>query len=368
MRVVVVGGGILGTMHAWHAVEAGYDVVHIERDAAPRQASVRNFGLIWVSGRADGAELEAALRARHAWERIGERVPDIGFRPCGSTTVALDASEERVLKEVAASPTAPARGLELLDAEGVRRMNPAIAGDVIGGLACHRDAVVEPRRVLDALRLSLMSSGRYRFETGLQAVRAADATVVDQFGHSHSGDLAVICPGADHGGPAGAALAGLSLRRVFLHMMETEPTGYEVPTAIADGDSLRYYPGFRTPALADLRPQDPAARAYSMQLLMVQRPNGGLTIGDTHLYEEPFDFAVEETPYRLLRAKAEQVLGRELPATARRWHGVYSQALSDDLCVRIAIDQGTWVVTGPGGRGHTLAPAIAADTYGEALR
>ena len=34
-----------------------------------------------------------------------------------------------------------------------------------------------------------------------------------------------------------------------------------------------------------------------MQLLLVQRAGGGLTIGDTHDYDEPFDFAVDESPY-----------------------------------------------------------------------
>ena len=64
MRVVVVGGGVIGTMHALLAVEAGHEVVHIERDSQPVSASIRNFGLVWVSGRAAGAELAMALRAR----------------------------------------------------------------------------------------------------------------------------------------------------------------------------------------------------------------------------------------------------------------------------------------------------------------
>ncbi len=46
-----------------------------------------------------------------------------------------------------------------------------------------------------------------------------------------------------------------------------------------------------------------------MQLLLVQRAAGGLTIGDTHVYDEPFDFAVEEHLYDELRARAESVLG-----------------------------------------------------------
>ena len=52
-----MGGGILGTMHAWFARRHGAEVVHLERDVAPRKASVRNFGLVWVSGPAAGAEV-----------------------------------------------------------------------------------------------------------------------------------------------------------------------------------------------------------------------------------------------------------------------------------------------------------------------
>ena len=63
-KLVVVGGGILGTMHAVEAARRGWEVEQLERDLAPRGASVRNFGLVWVSGRAVGRELTLALRAR----------------------------------------------------------------------------------------------------------------------------------------------------------------------------------------------------------------------------------------------------------------------------------------------------------------
>ena len=53
-RIVVVGGGVLGTMHAVMARRRGYEVVQLEREAEARGASVRNFGLVWVSGRRAG--------------------------------------------------------------------------------------------------------------------------------------------------------------------------------------------------------------------------------------------------------------------------------------------------------------------------
>jgi glycine/D-amino acid oxidase-like deaminating enzyme len=50
MRVVIVGGGVLGTMHAWQALSRGHQVVQLEREADARGASVRNFGLVWADG------------------------------------------------------------------------------------------------------------------------------------------------------------------------------------------------------------------------------------------------------------------------------------------------------------------------------
>src|SRR5258707_8118105 len=109
-RVVVVGGGVIGMMHAHLARRRGYQVVHLEREAAPRGASVRNFGLIWVSGRAAGPELALAVRARELWEDISASVPELGFRPHGSLTIARDDAELKLLDAAAALPDADERG------------------------------------------------------------------------------------------------------------------------------------------------------------------------------------------------------------------------------------------------------------------
>ena len=47
---------------------------------------------------------------------------------------------------------------------------------------------------------------------------------------------------------------------------------------------------------------------------------------------------------------------------ARRWEGVYAQCTDGDVCAREEVAPGVWMVTGPGGRGMTCSPAIAADT------
>src|SRR5512142_580564 len=128
-RVVVVGGGILGTMHAIMARRRGLAVTHLEREPEGRGASVRNFGLVWVSGRRAGPELALALRARELWESIAADAPGTGFRPAGSLTIASTEAELGVLREAAGLPDAGRREFELLSADGVRAVNPALRGE-----------------------------------------------------------------------------------------------------------------------------------------------------------------------------------------------------------------------------------------------
>ncbi|MCV7343371.1 TIGR03364 family FAD-dependent oxidoreductase [Mycolicibacterium rhodesiae] len=362
MRVTIVGGGVLGTAHAWEAIERGHTVVHLEREVEARGATVRNFGLVWVSGRAEH-ELDAALRARELWEKIGERVPRVGFRPSGSLTLLRSARELAVAEDVSRRPGAPRRGFRVLEPGEVRALNPALRGSFLAALHCSRDAVVESRQALPAIRAHLESSERYTFHAGTEARSIERRVVRDDHGRRHEGDVVLLCPGAAHGGLTREVAADLPVRRVRLQMMQTEPLGEPLTTAIADGDSFRYYPGFDGAALNDLRDnesQHPIAKADRMQLLCVQRLHGGLTIGDTHEYTEPFGFDVQEAPYSYLVEVVEEFLGRRLPPVRQRWAGVYSQCVDpSELVCRRPIGDDSWVITGPGGRGMTLAPAIA---------
>ena len=209
--MVIVGGGVLGTMHAVMARRRGFSVVHLEREPEARGASVRNFGLVWVSGRRAGPELALALRARELWEEIAASAPGTGFRPAGSLTLATREAELRVLGEAAELPDAKQRDFELLDPDGVRAVNPALRGEFLGGLYCGADAIVEPRVTLPALRSMLASTGLtgpgYEWLPGREAVEVVAHGVRDQRGRWYRGDLVVLCTGANFTGVAGPHLA-----------------------------------------------------------------------------------------------------------------------------------------------------------------
>jgi glycine/D-amino acid oxidase-like deaminating enzyme len=98
-----------------------------------------------------------------------------------------------------------------------------------------------------------------------------------------------------------------------------------------------------------------------MQLLLAQRDNGGLTIGDTHEYQEPVEGEIRSEPYEYLQ----QVLSRIFPQglTIRRtWDGIYSQVTDSSLYFRKTIQENIHLISGLGGRGNTLAPAVAEET------
>lgn len=365
-------------MHAVIARRRGLAVTHLEREPEGRGASVRNFGLIWVSGRRAGPELALALRARELWESIAADAPGTGFRPAGSLTIATSEAELAVLGEAMARPDAGLREFEVLSPAEVRNVNPALGGDFLGGLWCKADAIAEPRLALRALRGYLAGGGPgYEWLPGHEAVEVGQRGVRDQFGRWHRGDLAVLCTGANFTGLAGphlaatGALAGApgsgdsaGLRRVRLQMLQTDPFPGRLTTSVADGDSLRYYPAYDVPSLAALPPQAPAAAAHRAQLLLVQRLDGSLTIGDTHEYDEPFGFDVTEDAYDHLLARATALLGTALPRVRRRWAGVYSEVTgTSSLYHRSAVCPGVVLVTGPGGRGMTCSPAIAEETF-----
>lgn len=343
MHVLIVGAGITGTAHALEAIRRGHTVAHVERDPNPRGASPRSHGFVRVSGTTD-VELPAVLESRALWEELGGRIPGVGFRPAGSLTLVRTAAELAVAEEAVACDRG--RGYELLEPGAVRSVNPAVRGSYLAGLYCPHDATVEPRYLLPAIRGYLEGNEHYTFHTA----------AIDAAGTESSADLVLLCTGADHAGG----------RRVRMQMMTTAPRGESLPTALADGDSFRYYAGYAGPASNALQHNQSrpfAAAAHDIDLLCVQHVGGGLTIGSTRQHGEPFAFDLDEAPYAYLTDVVEHLLGRRLPPIVARWAGTYAEPSSTtELVAREQRDDRTWCIGAAGSRGLTFAPFVAQQT------
>lgn len=369
-HLAIVGSGIFGTMHAYFALKMGFRVTLIERDPVPLGASVRNFGMIAVGGRAPGVELAAAVRARELWGEISRENHGLTFRASGSMVVALNDNHLSVMSEVANYPDAELRGWRVVDRSEAKDINPGLRGDIAGGLYCSMDAVVEPNLVLSELRTFLLRSSNFVFLSGQEAVAVRETQkhveVELRNGDVVAADHVVVVPGADHKTLFGPELAKMPLRRVFLQMARLENPGFELTTSVASFDSLRFYPGYQGPAIEKLETVRPLVKEMVMQLLLQQRVDGTLTMGDTHIYEEPFPHEMREDCYDLLLDDVESIIGVR-PRILTRWQGIYSQNTTGEVCIRLSPSERVRVVTGPGGRGNTLSPAIAEETIRELI-
>ena len=359
-RLVVVGGGVIGTAFAVAATDRGHFVVQIEREQEPRAASVRNFGLVWICGRDGGRELELALAGRSGWTALASRAPSIGFRALGCLLAARDQTELDLIAAACERGDAPARGFRLLDPDEARQIEPRLA-NLAGALHSPLDAVVEPGAALAALRSLAAASGRYRFRPG-RTVLDVNGAATDHFGERHDGDLVVLCPGDAVELLPRESVERAGLRRRNLQMLETDALPDGPRTPLADGNALRYYPVFDLPERANLSPPDPIVERLSLQLLVAPRLNGGLTIGDTHEDDRAGAFGSTEEADEHLLGSARRLLGGASLRVRRRWTGSYLRRTDGRDCILVELtSDGVLVVAAVGGMGMTAAPAIAAE-------
>ena len=87
--LIIVGAGVLGTFHAYHAAKAGLRVLLLEKDRYPVGATVRNFGQVVPSGLA-GRWFEYGRRSLEIYRDIQQET-DLTVRANGTIYVASDA-------------------------------------------------------------------------------------------------------------------------------------------------------------------------------------------------------------------------------------------------------------------------------------
>jgi FAD dependent oxidoreductase TIGR03364 len=306
------------------------------------------------------------LRSRELWEDIGEDVPGVGFRANGSITLIENEKELEVAERAMVRGDAKEREFELLTRDEILERNPALRGEFNSGIYCGRDAAVESRAALGALRTYMENSRRYEFLPGHELAGVADHVAIDHRGVHYGGDQVVLCLGATLNGFGAELFENDPLRKVRLYMAETEPLGDTLTTSVANGDSFRYYPGFAEFAKDILDAQPSPAADFAIQLLCQQRLHGGLTIGDTHEPEVPGLFETLDRPMDIIERAARLVIGPAMPRIERRWSGVYHQLVDptpNEIYFRKQVANGVSAVTGAGGRGMTLAPAIAEESF-----
>jgi D-hydroxyproline dehydrogenase subunit beta len=363
--LVVVGAGIVGLAHALEGLQRGLRVTVLERDQRPVGASIRNFGHVCTTVQA-GPVLEHALTARERWLRLAEKA-DFEVQECGTVVVARTAAEQAVLEELAAERGADQ--VRLLTAEGLREQFPAATAEVVGGVHLPLDLRLDPRAAVPALAGWLAAEGVH-FGWGVNVGGIEPGLVHTAYGpvraervvHASGHDIDRLFPrlAAEHG-----------VRRCRLHMLEVAPPGdIRIAPAVLTGTSMLRYRGMAAQpsaaaVLSELAATVPELLAVDMNLMLTQRPDGSIVLGDTHHYERthlPFD---EEPVSDLVLREGARLLGGEL-TVRRRWRGVYAASRQSEVLVAEPHPQ-TRVVSVTSGIGMTIALGLAPTVLDQLL-
>ena len=169
MRVVVVGGGIMGCASAYALARAGAEVVVLERAVPGAEASTAAAGMLAAQmEHAPDAERRARMVAARdgyaAWARELEEASGVrtGYRKSGALHVAFDDAEaETIVADVRAQTAAGLRA-EWVEPSRLGALEPALAPGLRGAAWFPDEAQVEPAEVLRAL---VVANARLGVET-----------------------------------------------------------------------------------------------------------------------------------------------------------------------------------------------------------
>jgi FAD dependent oxidoreductase TIGR03364 len=361
--VLIVGAGIAGLAHAISAHERGLRVTVIERDTRAVGASVRNFGHACVTAQS-GELLELAQLARARWLRYGA-LADAFVRETGGVAVARSAAEAAVLEELSAHrETGQVR---LLTASEVRaHLGDAADPAIVGGAFLRDDLRVDPREAVRALAAWLAGQPGIEFRWGTAFLGTADGIARTTRGEIRA-ERVIVCVGhdLDHLFPDLAA-AG-AVERCGLQMALTEPPpGLRLVPAVLTGTSMLRYPAFAETVAARALRAEMAARhpeliGIDANIMLTQRPDGTLIVGDSHRTAPTMDPFTDETTNRTLLDEISRLLGVEL-RVRQRWQGVYASSARQPYLIAEAAP-GVTAVSITSGVGMTIGLGVAEKTF-----
>lgn len=364
----IVGAGIVGLAHALAAARRGLRVVVFDRDARANSASIRNFGLITVTGQCQGDTWRRALRSREVWDEIavaaGVPVIHRGMVVPVHSELAL-----QVLREFIAGPMG-AR-CELLDPDMMTRRAPVLKRDGVAGcLYSPHELRVEPRQAIPRLAAWLEQAHGIAFVRNAQ-VRGIEPPFIHTSAGRYRARQFVVCPGADLLSlfPENIARHRLQLCKLHMLRLAPQPAGWRLPGAVMMDLSLVRYLGYaRCPSAGALRVEleksEAATLAHGIHLIAVQSADGSLVVGDSHHYDAtPNPFAPSEVDELIMRHASETIAIPD-PRVAERWIGVYPSAEAEPCLIeRPGPEISVVIVTS--GTGMSTAFGLAEEVIAE---
>ncbi|NNE80214.1 MAG: TIGR03364 family FAD-dependent oxidoreductase [Silicimonas sp.] len=364
--LAIVGAGIMGLAHAYHAANAGLRVAVFERDAFADGASRRNFGMLALVAQSPGRQLRSAERSLACWQDLA-RNANVALHQAGCLFLARTPEELSVMSECQnASSTQDAR-FELVPPDALPDhaavLNPKRA---LGGLWSPDAWKVDQRLAMGQIAGWLQSAHSVAFFTQTEVLGIAEG-IVETSGGTFKAGHTVVCGGDEFGTLFPDAFRHAQVGRCRLQMMRTrpQPKGWRLPPFLLGGLSLTRYEAFAAcPSLPQLKAHQeknrPDHMAHGIHVILAQEADGSVTIGDSHAYDGNWSAESSDEIDRLILEEALALVDLPEPEIAERWIGHYAHLSGEDALI-VRPDPNVTLVTMTNGQGMTHGFAVAED-------
>lgn len=373
--LLIVGGGVLGTFHAYHALARGLRVAVLERNSQPRGSSVQNFGQIVPSGM-DARWQILGRKSLEIYKSIQAEF-DITVRQNGSVYLASDEEEMTLLEELAALNRARDYPSHLLTARECLHRYEGLRSDYChGGLFFPEEITLEPRTALSRIQQFLVEQRGldlfpHTLVVDVEANGEAGCRVVCSDRRTFHAEQVLVCSGYEFQALFPEVYAQSDLQAVKLQMLllERQPA-QRIPGSILTGLSIRRYESFHEcPSFASIKawedPYSPAKR-WGVHILLKQATDGSIILGDSHEYADAAQAEALGTETKaeinqFMLAEAAKIFDLQNWAVRETWNGTYAQCKSQDVFRHSLEDGRIHLLTGIGGKGMTGSAGFAAE-------
>jgi FAD dependent oxidoreductase TIGR03364 len=369
--LIVVGGGVLGTFHAYHAVRAGLDVLHIEKDAYPVNATVRNFGQVVPSG-LGGKWFQLGLRSTEIYKSI-QAEANISIRQNGTVYIASDEQEQQLIHELKSVMDNRGYPCSLLNkTQTIEKWSALRESYVRESIFFPNEVSAEPTQTIGQLQAYIKS--KFSNYTNLTLTTAVDCEEVSGgvklLTHKkevYTAKRIIVCSGAEFKilFPDFFAQSGIVVSK--LQMMRTTPMAdVKLEGNILTGLSIRRYESFtELPSFNNLKTPDSLAelKQWGIHILFKKGIDGSIIIGDSHEYasasqSDDLGYRINNHINELMLKEASRIVDFDIRSLTETWAGFYPQHPTQDIVEKDITDR-IHIRTAIGGKGMTSSAGYA---------
>lgn len=365
--LIVVGGGILGTFHAYHALKRNLKVALVEKNAQPQGATVRNFGQVVPSG----MDLKWQNFGRESLAIYNElqSQTDLTIRKNGSVYLASNEEELKLINELYDINRKNGYESVLLSKNDCMKKFDGLRSDYCkGGLFFPEELSIDSGEMIVKLHKLLQEKldlKIYNNTTVIETYEDNNQCVAQTSdGQQLQAAKIIICGGHEFKTLYPNVFNESDLVVTKLQMLQTKAQGiYSLQGNILTGLSIRRYESFQEcPSFREIKAletPDSFEKRYGVHILFKQALDGSIILGDSHEYASAKDsdalgYGLNMEIDEFMISEAKKIIDLPTYEIQRRWFGIYSQCKTKDIFEHNP-SPNIHIITGIGGKGMTAS-------------